>query len=675
MPKSKLPLKKKAPVKKKSVQSQAKVVLAHKQKPVLYFTPTLLTVSQQKTFSAKYDLVPEVPSEKTVKSAVGVILTASSNKAAGKLHGKHIRVLIIGPTKQVNVKNPSVYGYLTQNISTDLLLWWVDQAFGDLRQASKFEIIEKRSRDQEQIIDNLLKVGVQLSSERDIEKLLKSILLEAIKLTSADSGSVALLGYGAELQKLEEKKLTFFINENTSKQLDFTRSTITVDEKSLSGYAVLSKEILNIPDAYQIPANKPYSFNQGFDVKNGFRTKSMVIVPMKNASGKVLGILSLLNKKKELKQILNYDKFDSNQVFPFDLRDTRFLNSFTSLATVALENALLLKEIEDLFANFVNATVSSIEARDPTTSGHSFRVTEYTLRLAHAVNESNDPIFKGRKFSAAELRELEYAGLLHDFGKVAVRESVLLKAKKLTPERMAMVSHRFEILHYQTLLEMEKMKLTLLKENGSDPLLAQRLTEIEANGQAKIDKLLKDLALITQANEPSVLAQETGSLLKELNGRSYVSPQGEQRELLTAEEFTHLSIERGSLTKDERLQIESHVTHSYHFLNKITWISSLKDIPTIAYGHHEKLDGTGYPLGLTAKDLCIQTRMMTIADIYDALTASDRAYKKAMTTEKALSILQMEVDQGKLDKDLFKLFVDSKSYTLIDIDSRSPFKT
>ncbi|MBN8217718.1 MAG: GAF domain-containing protein [Spirochaetes bacterium] len=599
-------------------------------------------------------------------SPLGNVLLVHRRRLEGlrQRHGKllrHplVRVLLCAPRRELRVPPSGVFDILDDPPESADLTLSLHRAFDDL--AKTRELLEARRllSAQEETIRKILAIGARLSQERDIETLLSAILDEAIALSNADSGSIAVLGLDTDLRKTPEAagKLTFFLSHNHSVKIDFVRSSMEVSNRSLAGFTVLKKRCLNIPDAYEIDPEAPYQFHRAFDQKHGFRSKSMLLVPMVNAQGEVLGVISLLNKKERASKKIDYVRFKPEQVLPFTEEDERSLASLGSQATVALENALLYRDIENLFEQFVHASVSAIEARDPSTSGHTFRVTDYSLRLAQAVNSERHPKLRVR-FTPAEIKELRYACLLHDFGKVAVREAVLLKAKKLEPDRLLAVVSRFELRKARVLLDAEARVRALWEDRALED--ASRAKRIEAARREAAEALAgvnSERDLMLSANEPSLLTEEKSHLLNGLRDRVYPLPEGGELPLLDPAELAALSVPKGSLTLEERREIESHVTHTYKFLKAIPWTKNLARVPEIAYGHHEKMDGTGHPVGLTARDLLPQARIMAICDIFDALTAADRSYKKAIPLPDALKIIEDEVERGKLDPVLHEIFL------------------
>jgi HD-GYP domain-containing protein (c-di-GMP phosphodiesterase class II) len=350
-----------------------------------------------------------------------------------------------------------------------------------------------------------------------------------------------------------------------------------------------------------------------------------------------------------------------HEVIPFDAHAVGLISALASQAAVAIENGRLYEEIERLFEGFVMASVTAIESRDPTTSGHSSRVATFTTGLAVAVDRVASGPYAGIRFSRQEMRELRYASLLHDFGKVGVREQVLVKQKKLYPSDLSIVRHRFQYLLQRADLQYERERAQYLWEHGRTNY-EEALQRLDHARSGSRDELTRFLDAIVRANEPTVLPEGTFEELAEINARVFVDFDGTEKPLLTDDELRYLMINRGNLDERERREIESHVTHTYRFLEQIPWTRELKGIPGIAWGHHEKLDGSGYPRGVQATEIPVQTRMMTISDIYDALTATDRPYKRAVPAERALDILRDESKHGHLDPALLAAFVEARVF-------------
>jgi HD-GYP domain-containing protein (c-di-GMP phosphodiesterase class II) len=504
----------------------------------------------------------------------------------------------------------------------------------------------------------LNRIGVALSAERDIEKLLELILSKSREITDADAGSLYLVqrmadGEGHEL-------LSFELAQNDTVDVPFEKKTIPLDQTSIAGYVAVTGRIVNVADAYRPPAGSPFRVSRSFDERSGYRSKSMLVVPMRDHENAVIGVVQLINKKRSPQAVLRPVSLVEEEVVSFTSVDEDLASSLASQAAVAFENAKLLEDIRKLFDSFVHAAVTAIEQRDPTTSGHSGRVAELTVGLAESLEGVSTGPLAGLRLSHDQLRELRYAALLHDFGKVGVREKVLIKSKKLYYGQIRAIEHRFAFIGKS--LEAEHLRRKLALANSGSPALDAGMSVLDAEYAQQRAELERLLDAVLKANEPSVLERETLGAVLELARRTFVDWHGQEQPYLTEHELQALSIRKGSLSEEERQEIESHVSHTYEFLSQIPWTGEFSHIPEITWAHHEKLDGSGYPRGLKAPAIPLQSRMMTIADIYDALVAWDRPYKRAVSVERALAILADEARTGKLDEYLLELFVSERIY-------------
>ncbi len=508
-------------------------------------------------------------------------------------------------------------------------------------------------------IGEMTQIGVALGSERDLEKVLIMILAQAQRITKSDGGSLYLV----ETNEHGVRRLRFRLAQNLSiPDVPFVSFTIPLDRTSLAGYAATTGDPLVLDDAYFLPPDVEYSINRSFDERYGYRTKSMLVIPMKDHKEDIIGVLQLINRKREFDALLRTPEDVDRQVVPFSKRTVELVTALAGQAAVSIENSQLYEDIERLFEGFVQAAVTAIEQRDPTTFGHSGRVAGYTVSLAQVVDRADDGPYRQTRFTPEQLREIRYAGYLHDFGKVGVREQVLVKAKKLYPPDLELVKQRHAFI--QRSLEREHWRrraehLETKGREGYDEVLAA----LQTAHTEEIAELNRFLEVVLKANEPTLLLEGSFEELKTIAAHTYEGLGGDQQPLLTSDEVRFLMIRKGSLDDAERLEIESHVTHTYKFLQEIPWTRELQQIPIIAYGHHEKLDGTGYPRKISGDAIPIQTRMMTISDIYDALTAQDRPYKPAVAPQRALDILSKEfIQRGQLDPELFRLFVEAKVF-------------
>jgi len=555
------------------------------------------------------------------------------------------------------MNDETVYFDLPENPSAPSLLNAVKRAYQFLYQKLRADQLEKQLADRTRELREVGEVGIALSAERDHSVLLTTILSKARELSRSDAGSLYLL------DKVENQQvLRWKLAQNDSIDVvSFEEKILPITRRSLAGYVALTGETLVIDDAYRLPEGAEYTINRSFDEENGYLTKSMLVFPMTNHVGERIGVLQLINRKRPGAPRRLTAPTVPQEVVSFDRETIELMRSLAGQAAVAVENNLLYESIERLFEGFVTAAVTAIEQRDPTTSGHSFRVADLTVELAKTVDGIDAGPYRDVRFSADQVREIRYASLLHDFGKVGVREQVLVKQKKLYPMQLETIRSRFEFVMKSVENEANQRKIDYLLKHGRDGY-NEFVARIDAEAAAQIAQLQKDFAIVAQSNEPTVLPEGDFQYLQQLSSRDYTDIRGERRALVMPEEARILSIRKGNLDATERSEIESHVTHTFHFLQKIPWTKDLIGVPQIAYAHHEKLNGRGYPRKLTADDIPIQSRMMTVSDIYDALTAQDRPYKRAVPTDRALDILKMEVGEGLLDRPLVDLFIEAKVF-------------
>lgn len=532
-----------------------------------------------------------------------------------------------------------------------------------------FELLETRTRAESRgrwvrryryELGELINIARAMTTVRDVDKLLGVILEKSRFVTGADAGSVYIVETpspsAADTGGGDRRVLRFKLTQNDSASFDSREFTMPLSDRSIAGSAALQRASKNIPDVYDLPPGSTFHFDPSFDRRTGYLTRSMLVVPLISQRDEVIGVIQLINKKRDsAAKLLTKQDVDA-QVVPFDERSEELLGMVAAQAGVSLETAILYEEIRRLFEGFVKASVEAIESRDPTTSGHSRRVADLTVGLAKVVDRESSGPYADASFSPEDLRELEYASLLHDFGKIGVREKVLVKAKKLYDERLELLRLRFDYVARSIENDVLARKVRLLENGGSKEQLAAldaELTERRAAIEAS-------WASVLSANEPTVLSQGDFARIEEIARETYADLRGEVRSLLDDEEVTCLKVSRGSLTNQEFDEIRSHVSHTFRFLSRIPWGKSLQRVPVIAGAHHERLNGTGYPNRLKAEEIPVQSKMMSIADIYDALTASDRPYKKAVPVERAIDILDYSVKDGHLDPELVRIFKEAR---------------
>lgn len=505
-----------------------------------------------------------------------------------------------------------------------------------MRNLVQHELLRVRAEGDREIIAVLNQIGYALSAITERSRLLDELLTHSRRAVRADGASIYLAdepAVGSEGTlggSRAGRTMRFSAAQNDTVPFFPPRSTIPVDDTSLVGFVANRALPMNIPDVRALPKDVPYRPSGTFDESTGYETRSAMLVPLMDRDGRVIGVLLFVNHK----QAPGIPLASFERVTAFSERHLALARSVASQAAVALENYRLYREITTLFDGFVEAAVTAIEARDPSTGGHSHRVAQLTEMMAREVSESNEAAFANVTFTQRELTEIHYAAILHDFGKVGVREEVLLKAARLYPWELAQIEQRFRVAALQAQLE-------AIRENTGGSMLPGRM------GQ-----LADDLTLVRRLNRLGRVGDPETVAIKQVADRWRLS---EAEPVLHPREVRRLCIQIGTLDPEERLEIERHVEHTYRFLRVIPWTRELRNVPTLAYAHHEKLDGSGYPRRLKGEAIPYGARLMAIADIFDALTAGDRPYKGAMSPEKSMQILRAEAAAGKLMTDAVEL--------------------
>ena len=505
-----------------------------------------------------------------------------------------------------------------------------------------------QSQDTKTMLETLNKIGIALSSEIHLDRLLELIVREARNFTNADAGSLYLVNHDKNCLNFEVAQ-----NDTLKKRADLKSETfkpysLPLDRNSIAGYVAITGKTLNIADVYHLLPEVGFEFNTDFDKRNKYRTKSMLLVAMKDTEGHIIGVLQLINSTNNQGKAVSFtNKFET------------LVSSLASQAAVAIKNAQLLKEVKDVFEALIKYSVSAIDARSPFTAGHSKRVAAYTMALAHAINDTHEGPYADISFSTDQLEELNYAAWLHDIGKIGVKEWVLDKRTHLSDAEMAALVNRFENIKASVITEIQEKKIGLMNNNNEN---AKDIANLDTELEARIHRIDEKLDFINNINGRNALEDSDIHQLEEIYNKKYVDLKGKKGNYLANFEFENLSVKKGNLTKDEIEEIQSHVTHTEKIVNNIPFTGHLKKVPIFAAGHHEMLDGSGYTKHIKAKDIPIQTRIITISDIYEALIAKDRPYKKSLDSIQSLAILEEEAQMGKLDKELVRIFIEKKVY-------------
>jgi len=506
-------------------------------------------------------------------------------------------------------------------------------------------------------LEQLNAIGASLSAERDINRLLESILAAAKTITRADGGTL--------YRVTEEQTLRFEIVRTTSLAyyLGGTSGTpvpfypihlMGKDGKPNHGmvaaYAALTGETVNIPDAYTAEGFD-FSGTRNFDKKTGYRSKSFLTVPMKNHENEIIGVLQLINASDPR----------SGEIVPFSSSDQRLAESLASQAAVALTNRLLIIQLEELFESFINLMNTAIDEKSPYTGGHCQRVPQLTMMLAEAVNDVGDGPLAAFNMNDKDRYELKIAGLLHDCGKVTTPVHVVDKATKLESiyDRIHLVDTRFEVLKRDAEIELLREKAQLAARGA----LRAEHDAADARHRERIRRLDDDRAFLRVCNVGGEAMRESDQeRVKAIARYRWTDISGHEANFLSEDELKNLTIRAGTLTGDERQIINHHIVATIKMLEALPWPKHLKNVPEYAGGHHERMDGKGYPKGLTREQMSVQARVMGIADIFEALTAKDRPYKKGKTLSESLQILGKMRLGGHVDPDLFDVFVRKRVY-------------
>ena len=492
-----------------------------------------------------------------------------------------------------------------------------------------------------QRLDQLVEIGVSLSSERDIDKLLESILVAAKTITSADGGTLYRMQEGRSLkfEIMRNDSLGIAMGGTSGVPIPFYPVNLYDDggkpvQSMVAAYAVHHDCSVNIADAY---TEKGFDFSgtKRFDQKTGYRSKSFLTIPIKNHENEIIGVLQLINAKDN----------SNGSVRPFSEADQRLAESLASQAAIALTNRLLINHLEDLFESFIKVINAAIDDKSPYTGGHCDRVPSLTMMLAEAVNACDTGPLKDFTMTERDRYELKIAGLLHDCGKVTTPVHVVDKATKLQTifDRIELVDTRFEVIRRDAEIALGR----------GTAQLDQRMSEIDA-----------DRDFLRRTNIGGELMSEADvERVRQISHKyRWRAPSGVDANFLSDEEVTNLTIRAGTLTKDERQIINHHITMTIEMLEALPWPKHLSNVVEYAGGHHERMDGKGYPKGLTREQMSVQARCMGIADIFEALTARDRPYKKGKTLSEALTILGKFKLNGHIDPDLFDVFMWEKVY-------------
>ncbi len=507
-------------------------------------------------------------------------------------------------------------------------------------------------------LDQLNEIGASLSRERDIERLLEHILLAAKAITNADGGTLYRMkqdGQSLRFEMLRTDSLKIAMGGTSGSAISFPDLPLkdesgAPNDSLVAAYAAIHVQTVNIVDAYNDP-NFDFSGTRRFDERTGYRSQSFLTVPMKDHEGEVIGVLQLLNAQAP----------GSKTVVPFSLADQSLVESLASQAAIALSNRLLMTQLEQLFESFINLINLAIDEKSPYTGGHCQRVPALTMLLAEAASETTEGPMASFHMDERDRYELKIAGLLHDCGKITTPVHVVDKATKLQTlfDRVDLIDTRFEVLKRDAEIHALRQQLALR------PCVdAQAEVGIAATCQQEKEVLDADRDFLRISNIGGETMSEAAMQRVRQIGRqrTWRDVNGVESEFLTADELENLTIKAGTLTADERKTINQHIVTTIRMLEQLPWPKHLKNVPEYAGGHHERVDGKGYPKGLTRDQMSVQARVMGIADIFEALTATDRPYKQGMKLSQAMATMNKFKGNGHIDPDLFDIFLQKGVY-------------
>ncbi|MBD3671302.1 MAG: GAF domain-containing protein [Gammaproteobacteria bacterium] len=497
-------------------------------------------------------------------------------------------------------------------------------------------------------INLLNNIGISLSTEKNSDRLLEKILLGAKELTDADGGTLYLLVNESflKMEIVRTKSLNFAMGGTTDTQIPFEPIPIYLEDgrpndKMVVTRCVLEGRTISIPDAYN---SDEYDFSgtYAFDKKTGYHSQSFLTIPMKNHENDIIGVLQLINAKDSA----------SGETRVFTEEDQQLAESLASQAAVALTNKQLIDGMKELFDALVKMIASTIDEKSAHTGNHCRRIPILTMMLADAVNRTQKGPFANFKISDDELYQLETAAWLHDCGKLTTPDRVMEKSKKLEMpiDRIELVKARFEILKRDIQLELLKNS----NQSVTDAITGDELDQ-------KLKKIEEELELIEKTNTgaeftPDENIQAIASIAEQYS----VEIDGMKHPILTKDEIHHLSINKGTITQDERDIINNHIVVTIKMLESLPFPKHLSQVPEFAGGHHERVDGKGFPKGLTRDEMSVPARIMAIADIFEALTANDRPYKSPMKLSMAIRILDDMSRTGHIDRELYEVFIDER---------------
>lgn len=520
---------------------------------------------------------------------------------------------------------------------------------------SPFEIRQSLS-DMCDRVKQLSKIGAALSAERNLPKLLQMILEEARNFTKSDGGTLYMMNddeRSLRFEIVQTSSLNIRMGGTSGNPINWYPVKLYLQDGKpnhamVSAHVALAGEVVNIPDVYDVEGFD-FKGTRTFDSKTGYRSKSMLVVPMRNHEDEIIGVLQLINAQDPI----------TKDTVPYSTADQELIISLASQAAIAITNTRLIYDLEKLLESFIQVIASAIDEKSPYTGGHIERVAKLTMMIADIVNKIEYGKYSSFHLNKDELKELRIAAWMHDVGKITTPEYVVDKSTKLETiyDRINTIKMRFEVLKRDAEIELLKHKLGIAEGKSFEDVKT-----LEEAYKAKVRDIEDDFSLLETSNVGGeFMAQDKQEQVRKI-GEEKIGVRGEEKFLLSEDEIKNLCIPKGTLTEKERQIINNHVVVTIKMLEKLPYPKKLRRVPEFAGGHHEKLDGTGYPNGLKDEQLSTQAKMMALADIFEALTSKDRPYKKGKTLSEAMKIMGFMAKDRHIDPELFEIFIKEEIY-------------
>lgn len=486
-------------------------------------------------------------------------------------------------------------------------------------------------------IEDILNIGIALSAEKDQNRLLEMIVSEARRITKADAGTLYMVDGDQLVYRIMQNESMGTFKGGGGEVIPFP--PVQMNMENISAFVAITHQSVNIPDVYNA-LEFDFTGPKKFDAATGYHTLSMLVIPLENHEGTVIGVLQLINAQDE-----------AGNLIPFGHHFEKVVSSLASQAAIFLTNIQLLRDIENLFNSFVDVMATAIDSRTPYNANHSRRVALLAGELARVINEEPDSRWGYETFDKDRIAQLVMAGWLHDIGKIATPLEVMDKSSRI--ERpMELIMQRFDYIHSQ--LEKQYLEKKLALRSTS----TQEQAALDEWWEKELQSLQETREFIIKVDNPATFVdKDLQEKVREIASRTYKGITGEIFPWLKPDEVTALCVMKGTLTDTERQVMEDHVVVTGRMLSKMPFTAKLKDVPYFAAIHHEHLDGKGYPNRLAEDDIPVEGRILALVDVFDALTADDRPYKKAMPLEQALKILGFMVKDHELDGDLLEIFI------------------